>query len=140
MFHGFLSSKIVSTIVSFNYIKITFITYVCILFLHLSVFHEELNNYYSIIVNFEMKNTLFIFVDIAAFLLKNNQAKSSLYFLTISCRKIIRNICSSCIFDCLQPLSYFFQINLLFFLKEERWNIPFKFIARVMIRSHLIYQ
>lgn len=82
MFH-FLSSKIVSTIMSFNYIKITFITYVFILFLHLAVLPEELNSYYSIIVNFDMKNTLFIFVDNAAFLLKNNQAKSSLYFLTV---------------------------------------------------------
>lgn len=98
MFHGFLSSKIVSKIVSLNYIKITFITYVCIPFLHLAVFNEELN-YYSIIVNFDIKNTLFIFVDNAAFLLKNNQAKSSLYFLTILCRIIIRNICSFCVLD-----------------------------------------
>lgn len=69
--------------------------YVCI-FLHLTVFHEELSNYFSIVVKFVMvittKNTLFIFLENATFLFKNNHAKNSLYFLTISYRTIMRNI------------------------------------------------
>lgn len=125
MFH-FLSSKIFSTIMSFNYIKITFITYVCILFLHLAVLPEELNNYYSIILNFDMKNTLFIFVDNAAFLLKNNQAKSSLYFLTV-----IRTFALPVFWIICSPWFIFVQ-SFFFFLKEDWYNISLNLLSKLL--------
>lgn len=133
MFH-FLSSKIFSTIMSFNYIKITFITYVCILFLHLAVLPEELNNYYSIILNFDMKNTLFIFVDNAAFLLKNNQAKSSLYFLTVLSEHLLF------LYFGLSVALDLYLFKAFFFFKGRLIQYFFKFTVKVIIHSHLIYQ